>query len=528
MHAGRHRVRVSADRCRVGARSTSATSIPSHRRAGGWSAAEGRYGALGMGPLRSDLTSRPRRGIATADIERNWAEPTNRRADLIRTHMRAYERLGSSGSVRPTKARDEEAARTARGPWLVPATGLIAAIVIAGVAANTSYSYDESVTVGAFVRHDALTPFTQQRLHNNHPVFSFVEHLVWRTGADSEWAFRLLPTLFLAAATALVGSWVVKRWGTWPGVVAVSVMVTHPLTVTLARQVRGYSLMLLAATVATLLVLRLVREPHDSSWATVGYVAAVAIGVGTHLYMCAVVLSHVGFVLSRRGLSWSWLLRWAAGGALGALAYVAISPTEIRRQFQPSFPVDAAWEVLGAAPLAVLVLGVCTAAVVIVHRRVWLMVLLPVIAVGSFWLVVQPRDIYPRFLVWAVPAIAVAAAWVVNRTRWALVPVLVAVAAMAVVSWPVDDPGIRRAAELVDAARAQGYQVCTIGAEALWAYTSPGIEFIGAGQDCDVLVSIGSWRPAGYDEVRAALTHHAQMGDVLVAATHDIPTSLDG
>ena len=70
---------------------------------------------------------------------------------------------------------------------IVGAIGFVEALVVTLAAGRVSYYYDESVTVGAFLRRRWLTPFTVQRLHNNHPAFSFAEHLVWRLGGTPSW-----------------------------------------------------------------------------------------------------------------------------------------------------------------------------------------------------------------------------------------------------------------------------------------------------------------------------------------------------
>jgi hypothetical protein len=414
-----------------------------------------------------------------------------------------------------------------RDSWIVASVSFVEALVVTLVAGKVSYRYDESVTIPAFVRRTWLAPFTRQRLHNNHPVFSFVEHLVWRVGGESELAFRLMPALFFALAVALVAWWTAQRWGVLAGAAAAMVLVTHPMAVDLGRQVRGYSLVLFAATASTILVLRLLRHPGDLS-ASIGYVAVVAAGIGTHLYLGAVVLVHVGLVLSSRRWDWWWLLRWTAAGGLGLLTYVKIPPTGVRRGFQSSFPADAAWDLLGSTWLSLVVLGACTAAFVALNRRVWLMVALPLLAIVYIWWRAELATIHPRYFLWVVPAIAVAAAWAVSRRQWIAIPTLVAATAMAVVAWPVSDSGIRDAAAVAVAAHASGHQVCTVGLEAMWAYALRGSEFHGADQQCDVLISIGTWRPGGYADTRSALPYHAEFGDVHVAAAVDVSTLLAG
>ncbi len=263
-------------------------------------------------------------------------------------------------------------------------------------------------------------------------------------------------------------------------------------------------------------------------WASVGYIVAIAAGIATHLYVGAVVLGHVGLVLSYRRLSWWWMLRWTLGVGLGLLAYVAIPPRDVRRGFQSSFPADAAWDLLGATWLSVVVLGACTAVFVVFHRRLWLMIALPILATVYVWWREELATIHPRYFLWAVPGVAVAAAWAVSRRHWFALPTLVAATAMAVVAWPIGDSGIRDVAEVAAAADARGYEVCTVGLEAMWAYGLHGSEFHGGDQQCDVLISIGTWRPGGYDDTRNAMPYRAEFGDVPVAAAVDIANLIEG
>jgi hypothetical protein len=178
--------------------------------------------------------------------------------------------------------------------------------------------------------------------------------------------------------------------------------------------------------------------------------------------------------------------------------------------------------------LSLVVLGGCMAAFVAFHRRVWLMVALPLLATVYIWWRAEIATIHPRYFLWVVPAIAVAAAWAVSRKRWIAVPTLVAATSMAVIAWPVGDSGIRDAAAVAVAAHQRGYEVCTVGLEAMWAYALRGSEFHGGDQRCDVLITIGSWRPGGYADTRSVLPYHAEFGDVHVAAAVDVTTLLDG
>ena len=100
---------------------------------------------------------------------------------------------------------------------------------------------------------------------------------------------------------------------------------------------------------------------------------------------------------------------------------------------------------------------------------------------------------------------------------------------MAVVAWPIADSGIRDVAEVAAAADARGYEVCTVGLEAMWAYgiARQRIPWRNDHQ-CDVLISIGTWRPGGYDDTRNALPYRAEFGDVPIAAAVDIANLIEG
>jgi len=116
------------------------------------------------------------------------------------------------------------------------------------VGAGRSYGYDESVTVGAFVSTPSLLdPFRRQIVFNNHPLFSFLEHLVWSAGGRSESWLRVLPALSGAATVGLCARWLARRHGVAAAVCGATVLAANPLFAEASRTVRGYSLVALCA-----------------------------------------------------------------------------------------------------------------------------------------------------------------------------------------------------------------------------------------------------------------------------------------
>jgi hypothetical protein len=85
---------------------------------------------------------------------------------------------------------------------LAGATAAAATFSFYMVGAERSYDYGSSESVGAFIAtRSLLDPFRRQFQFNNHPLFSFLEHLVFSAGGVSETALRALPEA--AAATTV-------------------------------------------------------------------------------------------------------------------------------------------------------------------------------------------------------------------------------------------------------------------------------------------------------------------------------------
>ena len=368
-------------------------------------------------------------------------------------------------------------------PQRSTALGTVAAFVTAAAylpGSGRAFDYDGSVTVANFVRTKSLLdPFRRQVVFNNHPAFSFIEHVVYSvTGSTSSWAMRVLPIGAAAACVGLLVCVVARRLGPAIGVTAGALLATNPVFLETAREVRGYSLVCLCGLAATVLLLDLERSSSRAK--SIGYVAALTLGLATHLYTALVLLGHVTWLWTRRRISPEWRTRWLVVTVLGLTVYLGILAMMVDaargRVFRPEFPTMLAGELLGRQPVAVAI----TAAGVAValwryrtRRETRSLAALYVAGVVLLWLL-APRDLFPRFFVWSVPAVALAAAVGLTSIRLrALVLVAALVALLPSLHGYRSDLMINRvAAPYVKSVQARGGNACGIGfaTETLPAY----------------------------------------------------------
>lgn len=403
--------------------------------------------------------------------------------------------------------------------------------------ASRSYTYDESVSIDRFISSGSpRVALTEQFVFNNHPTFSAVQSVVWWLGGDTETWQRLLPVLYGVIAAVLVGWALGRRLGVTAGVAATAVVLVHPMFADQARLVRGYSLAALAVVVAGI---ALVRRLEDGSgrWLVVHGLAAT-IAVTTHLYAAIVFVAFAAFVavlwlVDRHRVDVALIVTWVIATIVTALVYLPtlddLRETAASRgsTYRSDFASDALTETLGAHVVAVVALGLlCVAGLVALISRARpstsaesreaaldprALAMAAIAAVATvlvvcalLWLVVQPRDLYPRFLVVIVPGVAVAVAVAAARWPRLIAIVIVAVVAMTTVSaerWSDESP-IRRTATVLAAAEADGLATCAVGSAGLGAYIHVADVRTPTDLDtCDVFAEVGSWATA---EVRAA------------------------
>ena len=357
--------------------------------------------------------------------------------------------------------------------------GVLAVLTASGylIGAGRAFGYDASVTMANFVVGDTGDVFTRQVVFNNHPLFSFAEHVVWRlTGSTSEAAMRVAPALFAAAAVGLMAWRVAARHGGRAGVAAGICLAAHPFLIE-GRDARGYTLAVLAIVVMGVFVL---DRPHP-----VGFAAALAVGLATQLYVVVPGVALVGFLAVGGRLDRRWRQFTAAGMTVGFASYLGMARQMGRggRLFRPDFPADALYELLGGSAVAVAA-AIAVVAVAAIGRplRKDVAAATGILAAGTIapWLL-APVDLYPRFTFYAVPALAYAMALAASRWRWpvALTAVFgIAAVAPLIPRWTADELPNRELARSLP----PGVDVCAVGtsARALQWY----VPELRAGEDC--------------------------------------------
>jgi hypothetical protein len=351
------------------------------------------------------------------------------------------------------------------------------------VGADRAFGYDASVTMTNFVVDDVGDVFTRQAVFNNHPLFSLVEHVVWRvTGSSSELAMRVAPAAFAAAGVGLLSWRVGARLGLRAGLAAGLTLAAHPFLVD-GRDVRGYSLAVLSIVCMGISAFDR-RRPVE-------FAIALAVGVGTQLYVLVAATALVAALVARGGFDRRWARATAAGLTCGLAVYLGMADDMGRagRDFRADFPVRALYELLGGSAVAV----AAAAAVVLaaVARRPLRGDALAAVAVFTVALVVPwiiaPSDLYARFTFYAVPALAYLFAVAAAGSRSAFAGVVVfalAVLVPVLPAWTDDELPNRELARAVP----PGAAVCAVGSsgEALVWY----LPSLRVGDDCTLAANL--------------------------------------
>lgn len=378
-----------------------------------------------------------------------------------------------------------------------------------------SLDFDSAQTVGMFVEQGPpWNAFRLQAVFNNHPFFSFFEQLVRVvTGRSDAATMRLLPILFGAAAVGVLTWFTVRRHGLAAGLVAGALLACNPTFVQLSRSVRGYSLLVLCAVVATVLVAE--DRPGRSGWYDLAYVVVAGIGLGTHLYMVPVIAAHAGVVVVRKQLDSRWRRRFLGAAVIAAGAYAGMASVMVEAMGAHAkvFQADLPWRVAGmaaggrwaAALAAPLLVG---GAVLVLRRsaasRAAAGALAGVLLV--LWAVMQSSALTERFFVWLVPGAAYLAGVAVGRVRAGAVLAAGSVALALVTAsagYRSEPTAYRQAASVIRAANAGGATSCVvnIGVSPMLAYLDTPADFAavtdpGQLDRCDVVL-VAAWWPSG-------------------------------
>ena len=446
------------------------------------------------------------------------------------------------GQVESDRAVTTSAGRSPRAALLAAGLGLVT-VASYLVGAGSSYDYDSSVTVGLFVSNrNWAIPLTQQRVFNNHVLFSMLSWCIWHLGGRGEAAMRVAPILMAGATVVVVTSWASRRWSLGIAALAGLLVAANPMFATLSRSVRGYSMAVLAITIATLLLIddldavvdptnpRPPWGPHTTRARRVLYVIAMAVAIGTRFDAGVALACHGAAIVAVRG---EWRRRWRTllwAGVLGCLPLaftLADMMTTLRLSrgiFHAAFPWDVVRLILGGTALSVAIAVVLIATgtrgrleprrSIVTPRRAATAVLVGILSFE--WLVSRSNVLDARFVLWLVPLGALGLASLAahgGRPARALGALLVAVMVIGQMStWAQPTYPLREAGAWIAQHRGER-TVCADGAsrEAFLAYGDPMYSLTNAREidNCDIVVQVGA--PSIYHvmpAVRRRYAHH--------------------
>jgi mannosyltransferase len=244
---------------------------------------------------------------------------------------------------------------------------------------------------------------------------------------DSVDAMRALSVLAMAAAAACVTVLGRRLAGTRAGLLSGLVFALVPSVSRFAQEVRFYSLEVLVATVATLLLLRALDQPSARRW--LAYAACLVLLGYVDLVALSVVAGHAAGAALRwqrdRDNRQLWFAAAAAAGLAVCLPLVVLGSAQAANQVKwiPRPGLDlAVFSFFGrnlfystSVAAALIVLAIVAWAVA--WREAAFMTAIAVVPVAAVWLVSQGPYSYffPRYLLLTVAAWAILAGIALSR-----------------------------------------------------------------------------------------------------------------
>ena len=220
----------------------------------------------------------------------------NRRVDQNKTPLHAPSRSDDPGDSRTAASRATSLTTSLTTWWVL---GLLCAVAL-GLRLwrlETGLWLDEILTLVDFVRLPAGSILTMFPDQNQHMLYSLLGHASVSIFGESAWALRLPAALFGTASIAALFLLGRRLAGTTESLLACGLLTVSYHHIWFSQNARGYTGLLLFATVATWAWVSALPQRTARGW--IAYVAAVTLGMWTHTTMAFVVLTHA--------LSYIWL-----------------------------------------------------------------------------------------------------------------------------------------------------------------------------------------------------------------------------
>ncbi|MGR4884582.1 glycosyltransferase family 39 protein [Streptomyces sp. LARHCF249] len=281
-----------------------------------------------------------------------------------------------------------------------------------------------------------------------HATYYLLMHGWTAVFGDSQTALRMPSALAMggaAACAALIGG---RLFGRRAGLCGGLLFALIPAVSRFAQEARSYALVVLAATLATYLLLRALDRPR-SPWRWAGYALCLAVVGLLHLVALTVVLGHVAllvfrFVRRERSGLWGFCLAGAAGAAC-VVPVIVLGRSQASRQLFWLQAPDL-WGLVGIWP-QVFASALCAGAVITLAALAWkegreglvLCLAVAVLPPLVLWAASHGDVSYFRYhyVLFTVPAWAVlAGAGLAGVTRPSWRPVVAGLAVLALLVLP--------------------------------------------------------------------------------------------
>jgi hypothetical protein len=385
------------------------------------------------------------------------------------------------------------------------------------IGSGRAFGYDAAVTFANFVATpsllDAFAVHSEQPTiplfgiaGNDHVLVSFLSHLIYSTtGSRWEVAYRLIPALAAGGTVGVTAAALVERFGLVAGVCGGVFVATNPLFVSNSRDLRGYSLGVFCAVLATVLLPR--AATGRWRWA---YGLVLGLAIAAHFFTGLVLAAHFVWVAARRPRTDLWRLvpAWLVALLIGIGANANILWVDLTQHgfipgvFDPTFPRDLLLYLVGAPDLLAIALWFSPLALGlwVLRGERWLWIALVTVSAGVafLWVVLHPAYMYPRFFMFLVPGCAYLIAAAVRRWKLVLAPAVILGAGAAVVylvpGYTQDSIAVRQAAAVIQQAKEAGRRACLIhwDEQVMGAYSTGFYAVTSADQlpTCDLVVVV--------------------------------------
>ena len=341
-------------------------------------------------------------------------------ADYTRERL-AAERPDENGTGIPVRrtAFHDLADQAARLPWCWPALLTLALgcyqmghpELWRDELASWSFASRPVSSMIATARHTGATQL----------AYYLLLHFWMAAFGDSADAMRALSVLAMAAAAACVTLVGRRLAGARAGLIAGLVFALVPSVSRFAQEVRFYSLEVLVATLATLLLLRALDRPTALRW--LGYATCLALLGYIDLVALSVVAGHAAGAALRwwrdRDRRQWWFLLAAAGGLAACLPLIVVGWAQARNQMtwipRPGLDLTEfaffGRNLFYSTSVASALIILAALAWAVAWREAAFMTAVAIAPVAAVWLVSQGTYsfFFPRYLLFTVGAWAVLA-----------------------------------------------------------------------------------------------------------------------